>query len=177
METIHFLIIGIALIAFIVLWLAIGFKHLKNLQKEIVQYWEDLDELLRKRQDIVPNLIETVRQYIQNHESEIENLITLRMLSAKQYFPGAEKIMHEHELSAAINQLFAWRKENPELGRDTNFLEVKKEIEELGDKIEIRTRDYNEKVRYYNESLDKFYLKLIKLLFGFKRADIFEFEK
>ena len=176
MTTINILIIVSGAVVIVLLWIAIGTRHLKNLRKEITDFWENVDELLRKRQDLVPNLVETFRGHESGQEEFMKKLIAIRMTAAKQYFPGAKKIEYEYDLTAAINELTTLAGENKEFEQDTNFLELKGEIEDLERRADARTREYNEKVRLYNKSRESVFLAPLAALFRYKRADIFEFE-
>lgn len=174
METINILIIAISVLALLLFVFIVNFQYLKHLKKDIAIYWEEIDEFLRKRQDLIPNLIETIRQYIEF--SETKNLIAARIKAAKEYFPGMEKIEYEHDLSGLINKAISLGKADAELNRDTNFLELKKEIEDIESVLEVKSKIYNEKVRAYNKNIDSILMRPVTSMGRFKRADIFEFE-
>lgn len=177
MDIINILIIASAIILILLLWLVVGFRHLKHLKLAVKDQWEFVDEDLRKRQSLVPNLIETVRIYDQTREELIEKVIATRYKAAKEYNPGARKIEYEHDLSATINELVALGAGVAGLGSDTNFLELKKEIDDLEKNIEERTNKYNGMVRYYNTHRRILFLQPLAGLFRFGAEDIFEMER
>lgn len=183
MDIINILIIASAVILILLLWLVVGFRHLKHLKLAVKDQWEFVDEDLRKRQSLVPNLIETVRIYDQTREELIEKVITMRYKAAKEYNPGARKIEYEHDLSMAINELIGLGSNSggsadvADLGSDTNFLELKKEIDDLEKNIEDRTNKYNAMVRYYNTHRRILFLQPLAGLFRFGVEDIFEMER
>ncbi|MEK7672765.1 MAG: LemA family protein [Patescibacteria group bacterium] len=176
MEINNILIISGAVIIVIVLWIVISYKNLKHLKLEIGDQWEILDESLRKRQDLIPNLIETIRIHVKDKEVIMEKLVADRRNAALEYEAGSKKIELEHEMVGGLNMALELGKLNVELSRDTNFLELKTEIGDLGNNIEVKARRYNEMVRYYNKSRSLFLMAPIALIFGFKVINIFEVE-
>lgn len=160
----------------LVLWVVVAVRHLKGLKKEITEEWELVMDSLRKRQDLLPNLVETIRVYDKNQEAIIEQLIVERISAAKEYLPGAKKFEYEHALSGMIAKLIELGGTVLELGKDTNFLELKKEIFDISNNIHEKSGRYNEMVRYYNRHINLFLLRPIALVFHFEVLNIFEFE-
>ncbi len=160
-----------------VLWAVVAVRHLKVLKKQVDEQWELIDEELRKRHNILPNLIETVRVYFKDKEDLVKKMILVRMAAAKEYFPGIKKIEHEHDLSIVINEIFALGKENSGLGKDTNFLELKTEIDEIGNDLEEKVKQYNEMVRYHNKHRNFALLRPIASVYKFGMLNIFEVER
>lgn len=177
MELVNILILVSAVVVLLLLWLIIGAKHIKHLRGEVLQQWELVDEGLRKRQDLVPNLIETVKVFVPDQEQLLEQVIQERQRAAREYQPGAGKIEFEHDLSMSIGKIFDMRKESKELATDTNFLELKKEISDLVQNAQEKTAKYNEMVRYYNKHRKSFLLGPIAKVFKYGNLDIFEVER
>lgn len=169
------LIIGAAGVL-LIFWIVAGIRHLSELKRAITEQWEMVDELLRKRQDLVPNLIETIRRFGDVGEDLIERVIRERRHSALHYGPGSKKIELEHDLSKSINELFDLRKSVEGLGGDTNFLELKTEIDDLEKELEQRSKKYNEMVRYYNKHRKNLVLRPLAVIFSYKTMNIFEVE-
>lgn len=169
------IIVG-AVIFLCALWSVVAVRHLKSLKKQVNEQWELIDEQLRKRQSVLPNLIETVRMFSKDKEELLERMIVARMKAAKEYSRGVEKIEYEHDLSVIINEVVALGKENMALGKDTNFLELKTEIEELGNDLEEKVKSYNEMVRFYNNHRNLLILKPIAVVWRFGVLNIFEVE-
>jgi|GEM_PF-985903 len=169
------IIVG-AIIFLFILWSVVAVRHLKFLKKQIDEHWELIDEELRKRQSILPNLIETVRMFVKDKEGLLEKTITMRMKAAKEYSRGLIKIEYEHDLSMVINEVIDLRKINPELEKDTNFLELRTEIDELENELEEKVKQYNEMVRYYNGHRNIAILRPIASLWKFGLMNIFEVE-
>jgi len=169
------LVIISTVIFLLLMWGIVGYRHLSHLRREIFGQWEVLDEGLRKRHDLLPNLIETVRV----HASKVElfqKLIDERSLAMREYRPGAKKIEYEHDLSKRIDEVFSLGSENGELSKDTGFLELHKEIDDLEQNIEEKSKRYNKMVREYNSHRKYAILKPLAGVFGFKVANIFEVE-
>ncbi|MBI5754243.1 LemA family protein [Candidatus Peregrinibacteria bacterium] len=169
------IIVG-AVVFLAVLWSVVAVRHLKSLKKQVYEQWELIDEQLRKRQSVLPNLIETVRIFAKDKEELLEKMIVARMKAAKEYSRGVEKIEYEHDLSMVINEVVALEKENADLAKDTNFLELKTEIGELGNDLEEEVKRYNEMVRYYNGHRNMAVLRPIASVYKFGILNIFEVE-
>ena len=176
MDLINILVVSSAVIIIIVLWFIVASRHLKMKFTAINNQWDLSDEGLRKRQNLLPNIIETLRNYDKNQEEFIETLITDRMKAAKEYELGAKKIEYEHTLSHNINKVFGIAGTNNELRSDTNYLELKKEIIDLNHNIDEKVRTFNKMVRSFNNDLKKIYLKPIAFIKKYRKINIFEFE-
>lgn len=172
----YLIILVPAVVVIVLLWMFWSKKHLRYLRSRIRDEWELLDENLRKRQSLVPNLVETVRNYIQAQEEMLGRLIERRMKAAREYNVGAEKIILENELTESINRVIDLGRTHQELSLDTNFLELRKEINDLERNTEEKCRTFNQMVRKYNTARDQWWMKPWAKLFGFEREDIFEFE-
>ncbi|MFA6917659.1 MAG: LemA family protein [Candidatus Gracilibacteria bacterium] len=169
-------IIG-AVVVVTFLWIIVGIRHLRYLQQELLEQWELIDEVLRKRYDLIPNLIETIRKFVNSEEILIESVIQDRQKVAKEYSKGMERIVLEHTFTHDINELINIGTKSPELTADTNYLELRKEIDDLEQNIENKTDRYNEMVRYYNKHRETAILKPISVVWRFRPETIFEVEK
>ncbi len=176
MNTINILILISTVLFLLFLWAIVGVRHLKYLKNGVKEQWELIDERLRKRHNLIPNLIETVRVYIQDQEVLFEKLIIDRMNAAKEYSPDLKKIEHEHELTATIKQVVNLGGGVEGLAKDTNFLELTKEIEDIGKDVELKVGKYNEMVRYYNRHRNMILLMPVAAVFKFGVMNIFEVE-
>lgn len=177
MELLNLELMAVTVVVLLAFWAVVGYRHFKRLKKSVEEQWETVYMDLRKRNDIVPLLIETVRNYDKNQEELMQKLITLRPKASKLYEPSAEKVEAELNLSALINEIFDLGRENKDLRTDTTFLEVGKEIDDLEKNLEERVGKYNDMVRYYNSHLRMFILAPVAMIFGFKKRNIFEVEK
>ena len=176
MDLINILVILSAVIIIIILWFIVALRHLKIMLLAIRNQWELSDRGLRRRQNLLPNIIETLRKYDKTQEEFIETLIKIRIKAAKEYELGAKKIEYEHTLSHHINKIFGIAGTNNELLSDTNYLELKKEIGDLNHNIDLKAKKFNEMVRSFNKDLKRVYLKPIAFLKKYENINIFEFE-
>lgn len=177
MDLINILVIVSAVVVIFLLWTVVGVRHLKRLRGEIIAQWELVDENLRKRHDMLPNLMETVRRFTDKQEERIARTIAVRREAAFEYGACAKKIELEHDLTKVINELFGLGRNLKDLKIDTNFLELRKDVDDLEQNIEDRVRKYNEMVRYYNKHRGLVLLRPLARIGRFERADIFETEK
>ncbi|MFA7685254.1 MAG: LemA family protein [Candidatus Gracilibacteria bacterium] len=166
-----------AIIVLTALWIIVAVRHFRHLKEELNEQWELLDESLRKRYDLIPNLIETIRGFTNAEEVLIEKVIQDRQKVVKEYSKGMERIILEHDFTHDINDLLNLGKKYQELSADTNYLELRKEIDDLENNIEDKNNRYNEMVRYYNKHREAFILKPIAFVWRFKAETIFEVEK
>jgi LemA protein len=174
---VNILIVIGSLIILSMLWAIVGVRHLRFLKEGVDEHWELIDEKLRKRQALIPNMVETIRMFTKDEEELIKNLMKERMLAAKEYFPTAKKIEYEYDITQTINDFFNLANKYSDLNMDTNFLELRKEIDDVESILEQRTTTYNEMIRQYNKHLNSFILKPLGKIFGYHSANIFEVEK
>ncbi|MFA6991772.1 MAG: LemA family protein [Candidatus Gracilibacteria bacterium] len=171
-----FLVILGAIIIIILLWITIAVHHLKNLQKGIEEEWWVLYEMLTKKSDLIPNIIETVRMYDKSKEEQIKPLIEVRAKYNKEYFPLPQKIEYELDLNKLLKDFIEDAGKGREIATDTNFLEIKKEIYDVSENIEEKTNLFNKMVRYYNDHRDFPLIRPVAKLFKYNRLNIFETE-
>jgi LemA protein len=176
MDKVNIFIIVSAVVIILLLWVIVGVRHLKHLKQSIADEWENLDERLRKRHNLLPNLIETVRKFVNDKAPLLERMITERLKAANEYSPGAKKIEFEHDLSKTIDEVIGLRRESADLAIDTNFLELRKEIDDLEKNISEKEKKYNEMVRSYNKHRKTISLRPLAGIFGFGVENIFEVE-
>jgi len=174
------------LIVVIVLVLFIGmitgsYNRLVGLRQGVKRSWADIDAELRRRHDLIPNLVETVKGYA-SHESEtLENVIRAR--NAAIAAPGngavgsaatAEALKNENMLSGALRQIFALSESYPQLKADANFRQLQEELSRIESHIAISRQGYNGQVQIYNTTVETFPTSLIAGSFGFLKEEFFE---
>jgi LemA protein len=166
-------IITIIIIAAVVLalWLAITFNSLVRLRNRSKEAWSDIDVQTKRRYDLIPNLIETVKGYA-THEAGVLEAVTAARSNAMNA-TGDAKAEAENMLSGTLKSLFAVSENYPQLKANENFLHLQQELSDTENKIQASRRFYNGNVRDLNTKVETFPTNLIAGMFGFKQMDFF----
>ncbi len=173
MDLVNIFIITGSVIFILALWVIVGVRHLNGLKMHIENQWENVELKIRKRQDLIPLLVESFRAHAKGHEVLIEQLIAERAIASKESTPSANRIAYEHDISATLEKLFDIANENPEVLKDTVFLEAKSEITSIFDDANNEVKKYNYIIREYNLHRDFLVLKPISRVFGYDVLNIF----
>ncbi len=176
MDLVNIAIIIGTLVFILMLWIAVGVRHLKHLLREIDEQWEFVDERVRKRHNLIPNLVEALKKYDFCDPQEMDYIVKERSLATREYFPTAKKMEYEHDLSSRLNKLMDLPKDHKELLQDMHFLELRTEIDDVEQDIDGRAKKFNEMVRFYNAHRSSVVLNPLSKVFGFKPVNIFEIE-
>jgi len=177
------MIAGIALLAiFLLIVLAVVFvviviyNKLVRLRTTVKSSWSDIDVHLKKRYDLVPNLVETVKGYA-THEKTVFEKVTEARSSAMKASSPADKAKAENMFSETLKSLFAVAEAYPELKANANFMQLQSQLKELEDNIEYARRYYNAVVRDYNILTETFPSNIIAAQFRFVKEEFFELEE
>jgi len=165
--------IVLVVVAAVVLWIVSTFNGLVVLKNRAKEAWADIDVQLKRRYDLIPNLVETVKGYAA-HEKEIFEKVTQARASAMSAQGAKEKAGAENMLSDTLKSLFAVAENYPDLKASTNFLELQRELTDTEDKIQAARRFYNTNVRDLSIKIESFPANLIASSFGFKQMELFE---
>src|SRR3989339_17235 len=171
MSIILWIIIGV--IAVIVVWIVFAYNSLVVLKNRAKEAWSDIDVQLKRRYDLIPNLVETVKGYA-THERELFEKVTKARASAMSAQGAKEKAGAENMLSDTLKSLFAVSENYPDLKASTNFLELQRELSDTEDKIQAARRFYNTNVRDLSIKIETFPTNIIASSFGFKQMELFE---
>ncbi len=155
------------------------YNRLIVLSTRAKEAWADIDVQLKRRHDLIPNLIETVKGYASHEREVFENVTKARTMAMSAEQSGDPKKMGEAEnfLSGTLKSLFAVSENYPQLRASENFAELQKELRDTEDKIQAARRFYNTNVRDLNIKVEVFPSNVIASLFGFKKMDFFEIEE
>jgi LemA protein len=164
------IIIAIVIISGIVIY-----NKLVRLKNTVKSSWSDIDVQLKKRFDLVPNLVEAVKGYASHEKSVFEKVTQARSMAMQASSP-AEMAKAENMLRDTLKSLFAVAEAYPELKANTNFLQLQSQLQELENNIEYARRYYNAVVRDYNILIESFPSNLIASGFGFKEEQLFQLE-
>jgi len=171
-------LILIIIVAVIVLWAVFVYNRLITLRNRTKEAWSDIDVQLRRRYDLIPNLVETVKGYAAHEKSVFENVTKARAnaISAEQSGDPKKVAEAENFLAGTLKTLFAVAENYPNLQASANFLELQRELRDTEDKIQAARRFYNTNVRDLNIKIESFPVNLIASMFGFKKMEFFETE-
>lgn len=169
----YILWIVLAIIAVIVIWLIAVYNGLISLKNRTSEAWSDIDVQLKRRYDLIPNLIETVKGYAR-HEKEVFEKITKARSDAMNAQGVEEKSAKENQLTQALKSVFAVAENYPDLKASQNFLALQNELTDTENKIEASRRFYNGNVREFNTKIQVFPNNLIANKLGFSVFSMFE---
>lgn len=160
-------------IAVVILWIVAAYNGLIKSRNRTKEAWADIDVQLKRRYDLIPNLVETVKGYA-THERELFEKVTQARAQAIGAQGVKEKAEAENALSQTLKSLFAVSENYPDLKASINFLELQKELTDTEDKIQAARRFYNTNVMELNTKIESFPPNIIASAFGFKQMDLFE---
>lgn len=161
--------------AVIIGWLILAYNRFIRLRKRTDEAWSDIDVQLKRRHDLIPNLVETVKGYA-THEREAFENVTKARATAISATGAAQKAQAENMLSGALKSLFAVAEAYPQLRASENFSRLQEELSDTENKIQAARRFYNGNVRDLNTALEVFPSNIVAKAFGFKSAEFFEIE-
>jgi len=163
-------------VGLIVLWLILTYNRLIVFRNRVKEAWADIEVQLKRRYDLIPNLVETVKGYA-SHERELFEKVTEARTKAMGAQTIKEKGEAENALSSTLKTLFAVSENYPQLRASENFLELQKELTDTEDKIQAARRFYNTNVRDFNIKIESFPVNIFSKFFNFKTAEFFELEE
>jgi LemA protein len=166
----------IVIIAVIVLWFVVAYNGFVRFVNRAKEAWADIDVQLKRRYDLIPNLVNTVKGYAA-HESTAFEKVTQARAAAMGASTPAEKGAAENMLSGTLKSLFAISEAYPELKANTNFLELQRELSDTENKIQAARRFYNTNVRDLNTKIEMFPGNIIAGMFHFKKMEFFQLEE
>jgi LemA protein len=160
-------------VAVIALWAVMVYNGLITLKNRTDEAWSDIDVQLKRRYDLIPNLVETVKGYA-THESGTFEKVTQARNMAMGAKTVAEHAAAENMLSSTLKSLFAVSEAYPELKANSNFMALQQELTDTEDKIQASRRFYNGNVRDFNTKLQVFPTNIIAGMLGFVKREFFE---
>ena len=168
-----FVLLGVLLL--LVLWIVSIYNSLVHLRNYVDNAWAQIDVQLKRRHDLIPNLIETVKGYMV-HEREVLTTITEARANAMKASTVNEKIEAETKLTSALQGLRVAVENYPDLKASQNFLDLQQELSDIEDQIQMARRYYNGTVRENNVLVESFPSNFVARLGGFGKGDFFELE-
>ena len=169
------LIITLAMLALIALWSLQSYNGLVRLKAMLNEAWSGINVQLKRRYDLIPNLVATVKEYRMHEKEVLENVTTMRAVSMNAQ-DIASKSTAEAGLTSALKTLFAVAENYPNLKANENFLSLQSDLSKLEEEIQLARRYYNGTVRNYNIVVHSFPSRIIASIFGFTQQPFFELE-
>jgi LemA protein len=163
----------LGIVAVLVIWAIAIYNGLIRLKNRVDEAWSDIDVQLKRRYDLIPNLVSTVKGYA-THEKEVFEKVTEARTRAMGAGTTADKAAAENMLSQTLKSLFAVAEAYPDLKANQNFLELQRELTDTEDKIQASRRFYNGNVRDFNTKIQVFPNNIFAGMLGFTAREFFE---
>jgi len=176
-DTVIIVYIFIAGIVLLGLYIWTTYNSLVSLRVRVNEAWSDIDVQMRRRYDLIPNLVETVKGYAKHESGTLERVIEARNKAMATTGSAAEQAAAENVMTGALRSLFALAESYPDLKANQNFLSLQQQLAEIEDKIQASRRFYNGTVRLMNTKVQQFPGNLVARQFGFTRAEFFEIDE
>lgn len=167
-------IILIVILLLPLIYVVATYNTLVALRNHISEAWSDVDTELKRRYDLIPNLVSTVKGYAAHERETLEKVIELRNQCAADSGSISHQEGSERQLVAGVQKLLAVAEAYPDLKADRNFMQLQKELVNTEDRIQAARRFYNGNVRDYRNKCEAFPSNLIAGMFGFEARDFFD---
>ena len=165
------------MVAVVILWLILAYNRLITLKNRAKEAWSDIEVQLKRRYDLIPNLVQTVKGYAKHEQSAFENVTKARAEALKGGGTAHEQAVKENMLTGALKSIFAIAEAYPELKANTNFLELQRELSDTENKIQAARRFFNSNVLELNNKIEIFPSNLVAGAFGFKKEEFFDLDE
>ena len=166
------IIIGV-IVLLILIWGVATYNSLVDFRNRVKDSWSQIDVQLKRRFDLIPNLVETVKGYTKHESETLEEVIKARNTYLSANLPE-DQLKADGELTNAINKLFALAENYPDLKANQNFQQLQQELQQTEDKIAMARQFYNDIVMQYNNKIEMVPSNIIASLFKFKQEKFFE---
>jgi len=160
----------------IIIVLIFLYNGLIRSRNQVDEAWSDIEVQLKRRYDLIPNLVETVKGYA-GHESKVFEQVTQARAAAMGAGSMQEKLKDENMLSGALKSLFAVAEAYPELKANQNFLQLQNDVTDTENKIQAARRFYNGTVRDFNTKIQQFPGSIFASMFGFTKREFFDIDE
>jgi LemA protein len=171
------LIVILVLLVIVGLWAMGAYNGLVRLRNLVQESWRQIDVELKRRHDLIPNLVETVKGYAAHEKGVFEEVARARSAAITPGSGPAEQAQQENVLTQALGKLFAVAEAYPDLKASQNFMALQTELTNTEDRIAAGRRFYNANVRQYNTKIETVPTNIIAGMFHFVRAEYFEAEE
>jgi LemA protein len=163
----------LAIIVALVAWVVMAYNSLVSLRNQVDAAWRQIDVQLKRRHDLIPNLVEAVKGYMQFERDTLTQVVEARNRAVSAPDQGA-RIAAENQLTAGLGRLFALMENYPQLKADQNVMQLQEELTTTENQIAFSRQAYNDSVMGLNTRVETFPANIIANNFGFKQADYFK---
>lgn len=163
----------IAIILIIALWAVVSYNSLIKLRTSCEEAFSSMDVFLKKRYDLIPNVVETVKGYAKHESETLEKVVNARN-SAVSASSTEEQLKNDNAMQSALKNLFALAEAYPDLKANQNFIALQSQLSEIETEIERSRRFYNAVVKRYNVKIDVFPSNIIASMFKFVKKPFYE---
>lgn len=170
------LIIIAVIVVLLILYVVSSYNGLVRLRNLVKDQWAQIDVLLKRRTDLIPNIVETVKGYATHEKETLDAVISARNKAASSTTPEAE-MKASGELTQALGRLFALSEAYPDLKANTNFMNLQDELKETENKIAYARQFYNDAVLKLKNKIEMFPSNIVAGIFGFKAEPFFEVDE
>ncbi len=173
-------LIVLAIVAFaailVLAWVIGLYNGLVRAKNTCNESWADIDTELRRRYDLIPNLVETVKGYAAHEREVLERVVQARNAAVANHGSPTSQAQDENTLNNSLRQLFALSEAYPDLKANQSFIELQQELANTEDRLQRARRFYNSNVRDMNNRLEVFPSNIVAQMFAFQAAEYFEIE-
>ena len=162
-------------LALVVVWAIVIYNRFVTLTNRVREAWSDIDVQLKRRYDLIPNLVETVKGYATHEAGTLQKVTDARTKAMGAQTVG-EHAQAENMLTGALKSLFAVSEAYPDLKANTNFVELQRELSDTENKIQAARRFYNSVVQELQNALEQFPSNMVGKTFGFKSREFFQLD-
>lgn len=165
----------IAIVLVILVYVISNYNKLINARNKVRDQWSQIDVQLKKRADLIPNLVETVKEYANHEKQTLEEVVNARN-SLNIANTIEDEINANNQVTSALNRLFALSESYPDLKANDNFLSLQADLKDVEEKISYARQFYNDVILKYNNIVEMFPSNIIAKIFNFKQYNYFEIE-
>jgi len=166
-----YLVIGV--IALLVIYVLVTYNGFVRIKNRVEEAFSTMDVYLKKRWDLIPNIVETVKGYAKHEKSTLSEVIKLRN-GAYDNMSSDEKIKANQQLSKGITKIMALAEQYPDLKANENFKDLSAQLTQIEDEIANSRKYYNGTVREFNDKVQMFPSNVVAMIFGYKAKEMFE---
>lgn len=176
-----FLTVITVIIVVVIIYFVVTYNVFVKLRNRVKEAWSDIEVQMKRRYDLIPNLVETVKGYVAHEAGTLEKVIQARNMAMQTNNPAGNNMAKiaqgENMLSGALKSLFALQEAYPDLKANANFNKLQDELTDTEDKMQSARRFYNGNVMTLNTKVEQFPSNIIAGLFSFKQAEFFKLDE